>query len=102
MLRTISALELRFCRGLNAYLALPSVRRSFLVVSRLGDGFAWYALIFAMPLLTGSSTPTAAVQMAVTGLIASGLQMVLKTSLARERPFVASPAIACGIAPLDR
>jgi undecaprenyl-diphosphatase len=94
----VKTLELQMCRQLNRYLALAKVRTLFVVVSRLGDGVVWYLLILAM--LTTS--PAAAVQMAVTGLIASGLQTVLKASLARERPFVTSPAIACGVAPLDR
>jgi undecaprenyl-diphosphatase len=102
MFQHLKALELRFCRQLNRHLALATVRDVFVVVSRLGDGFLWYLLIVAMPMLTTSPTPTAAVQMAVTGLVASGLQTLLKTSLARERPFVTSPAIACGIPPLDR
>jgi undecaprenyl-diphosphatase len=102
VLQHIEALELRFCRGLNRHLALPGVRGVFTLVSRLGDGIFWYALIVAMPLLSNSADPTAAVQMAVTGMVATGLHAVLKSSLARERPFVTSPAIACGVAPLDR
>ena len=102
MLEHFETLELRVCRALNRHLALESVRQLFVVVSRLGDGIFWYTLILAMPMLTASSAPTAAIQMAVTGLVASVLQAVLKASLARERPFVISPAIACGAAPLDR
>jgi undecaprenyl-diphosphatase len=102
MLHRIEALDLRLCHGFNRHLTLAGVREAFVVVSRLGDGIFWYALILAMPLLTASPTPTAAAQMAATGLVATGLQVVLKASLARDRPFVASPAIACGVAPLDR
>jgi undecaprenyl-diphosphatase len=99
VLQSIEALELRLCRGLNRHLAQPGVRFLFVAVSRLGDGPLWYAVILAMPFLT--ATP-AAVQMAATGLLATGLQAMLKTRLARERPFVTSPAIALGTAPLDR
>jgi undecaprenyl-diphosphatase len=78
------------------------VRAVFTVVSRLGDGLVWYLLIVAMPLLPGSPGPVAAARLALTGMVATGLHAVLKSSLARERPFVAFPSIACGIAPLDR
>ena len=102
MLRRLEVIELTLCRGLNRQLTRPGVHRAFLVVSRLGDGVFWYVLILAMPWLTSWRVPTAAAHMAVTGLAASVLQVVLKSSLARERPFVTFPAIACGTAPLDR
>ena len=102
MLRRLELLELGFCRDVNRHLARPPVRRAFLVVSRLGDGIFWYVLILSMPLLTDWRVPTAAAHMAITGLAASGLQVLLKSGLARERPFVTFPAIACGTAPLDR
>ena len=102
MFRYIAALELQLCRDLNRHLTRAGVREGFIVVSRLGDGIFWYAVIAVMPLLGDSAAPTAALQMAMTGMVATGLQVMLKSSLARERPFVTFPSIACGVAPLDR
>jgi len=102
LLRHIEAFDLRLCRGLNRHLSLAGVREVFTIVSRLGDGIIWYLLIVVMPLLPGSPGPVAAVRMALTGMVATGLHAVLKFGLARERPFATSPSIACGIAPLDR
>ena len=102
MLQHIESLDLRLCHGLNRHLAIAGVREVFTVVSRLGDGIVWYVLIVMMPFLPGAAGPLVALQMAATGLVATGLHAVLKWRLARERPFVRFPSIACGTAPLDR
>jgi undecaprenyl-diphosphatase len=102
VLARAAALELTFCRVMNGWLDRPGVRRGFVAVSRLGDGILWYALIVAMPLLGPPAGAVVAAQMAATGAVATVLQAVLKTSLARERPFLALRGIACGTAPLDR
>ena len=83
MLQSIEALELRLCRGLNRHLVRPGVRLLFVSVSRLGDGPLWYAVILAMPLLT--ATP-AAVQMAATGLAATGLTTLAALAMNDEVP----------------
>lgn len=102
LLARATAIELTFCRAMNGWLDRPGVRRGFVGVSRLGDGIVWYALIVAMPFLGPATGAGAAVQMAATGAVATALQAVLKTRLARERPFLALRGIACGAAPLDR
>lgn len=102
MLQHIEALDLRLCRRLNRHLALTGVREVFVLVSRLGNGMFWYALIVALPLLTDPPAVGAAVQMAATGMIATGLHGILKTALSRERPFMTSPSITCACPPLDR
>jgi undecaprenyl-diphosphatase len=100
--RWFDAAELSLCLLLNRGCASPGVREFFGIVSRLGDGVFWYALILALPLLYGRSGQLPALQMAVTGVIGVVLYKALKHTLVRERPFINCERIALGIAPLDR
>src|SRR5437868_14720281 len=98
----IEAAEYRLCRGLNrgASLALP--RRIFPIASRLGDGFIWYALILALPLLYGAAGVRPAIVMALTGALGVALYTLLKHLFVRERPFITHPATDPAAAPPDR
>ena len=70
--------ELRWTLGLNRWGARPPVTRLFAVVSRLGDGPAWYALMALLPLLDGMRGAAASLPLAVTGLAALILYRALK------------------------
>ncbi len=92
--------ELRFCRFLNRSSGLPTPRALFQFVSRLGDGWIWYALIAWLAVQPGGGA--AALQLTLTG--AAGLlgYRLIKRHAVRERPFITHSAISCGAAPLDR
>jgi undecaprenyl-diphosphatase len=92
--------ELRFCRYLNRSSGLPTPRAFFQGVSRLGDGWMWYALILAQLLLPGGTF--AAVHLALTGAVGLLAYKLIKRHAVRERPFITHPAINCAAAPLDR
>jgi undecaprenyl-diphosphatase len=92
--------ELRFCRYLNRPSGRSLPRAFFHAVSRLGDGFAWYALIVAQLFLPGG--PAAAMHLAATGGAGVLAYRFIKTHTVRERPFITHPAIDCAAAPLDR
>lgn len=94
--------ELRWCLRLNRSLALPAVTPFFRIVSRLGDGWLWYALILALPAIDGLRGWALAAIMTLTGAGCTLLYKLLKTGLVRERPFISFPAIHCGSKPLDR
>ena len=96
--RAEQALCLRINRGCHR----TSLRRFFVVASRLGDGIAWYALMASLAVAGGAPGTTAAMQMAVAGSVGVLLYRVLKTRLVRERPFISYAAIRLGTAPLDR
>lgn len=74
----------------------------FRVVSRLGDGWFWYALILTLPFTASDHGPAFAILMAFTGLTCTITYKGLKRWLIRERPFISFPAINCGTPPLDR
>ncbi|PKL96244.1 MAG: PAP2 family protein [Gammaproteobacteria bacterium HGW-Gammaproteobacteria-8] len=86
----------------NRSMRAPAYVRLFAAVSRLGDGVLWYVLMGILALGMGEAGRIAAAQMALAGLVGVTLYKLLKRRLVRERPFVVSPDILAGTAPLDR
>jgi undecaprenyl-diphosphatase len=91
--------ELRFCRFLNRPSGSQATRALFRAVSRLGDGWVWYALI---ALLFAAQEWLAAAHLAATGGAGLLAYKLIKRHAVRERPFITHPAIHCAAAPLDR
>ncbi|MEQ6885831.1 phosphatase PAP2 family protein [Salicola sp. Rm-C-2C1-2] len=102
VLTRIDHSELQWCLRLNRSLTLPAVTPFFRIVSRLGDGWLWYALILTLPAIDGLHGWALAALMTLTGTACTLVYKVLKTQLVRERPFISLPAIQCGSPPLDR
>jgi len=94
--------ERRTCLWLNRAARFAPVVRVFATISRLGDGLAWYVLMAVLALTQGMPGQIAAAQMALAGLCGVSIYKLLKQRLVRERPFVTSPDILLGTAPLDR
>lgn len=95
-------LEYALCQVINRSSRLRPIHGYFATVSRLGDGYFWYALILITPLLDPNGGLAVAVSMALTGLVCSITYKLLKRWLIRERPFISFPSINCGTPPLDR
>jgi undecaprenyl-diphosphatase len=98
----VDAAEFGICRTLNALSRRSPVRRAFQVVSRLGDGVIWYALLLLLPLVRGRAALRPVLAMALIGLIGVVLYKLLKHTLVRERPFITHSGISLHGAPLDR
>jgi undecaprenyl-diphosphatase len=94
--------ELRFCRYLNRSSSSTIVRQVFRAVSWLGDGWIWYALLLALPLIYGAQGGLAAFHVGVTALVGVALYKLVKTRAVRERPYITHSAIQCVSVPLDR
>ena len=77
------------------------VRRYFAIVSRLGDGVFWYALMSLLVLGDGIDGLAASAHMALTGAVALVLYKRLKRWTKRPRPFAADRRIRAWVAPLD-
>jgi undecaprenyl-diphosphatase len=92
----VDAAEFGICRTVNALSRRAPVRRLFQVVSRLGDGAIWYALMLALPLLHGRAGVRPALVMALTGVIGVLVYKLLKQTLVRHS------GISLHGAPLDR
>lgn len=95
------ALDRHVCVAANRWGARRVVGGGFAIVSRLGDGIAWYALMLALALGDGMRGLLAATHMAATGLVALALYRVLKRWTRRPRPFRACPGVIAHVPPLD-
>ena len=102
ILRRCDAAELDWCLRINRWARNRSVRHLFSVVSRLGDGVFWYALMLLLPVIYGADGWIPALQMSVTGALGVLSYKWLKRHLVRERPYVAHSAVHCPSRPLDR
>ena len=91
----------RLCLAMNRWVARHALIRLFRLVSRLGDGMFWYALMVAIAVFGGTEGPRIALQMALTGLVAATLYRLLKRWTRRPRPFRAHADITAYTAPLD-
>lgn len=94
--------DLSLCVLFNRHVQRRAVRRFFAVISRLGNGVFWYALMAVLPLLYGMQGLQASVHMIVVGLSGVLLYKGLKGHINRERPFVHHAEIRLGAMPLDR
>ena len=102
LLAHIDTADYRICRRLNRGAAWLLVRKPFQLASRLGDGVAWYALIFLLPFLYGAVAVRPAIVMALTGTLGIAIYGALKRLFVRERPFIKHAGISRAAAPLDR
>lgn len=95
------ASEAAWCLRVNALGTRGTVRRLFAVVSRLGDGVFWYALMAAMVLFDGLDGLVAAAHLLATGAISLALYKAIKRWTRRPRPFASDVRIRAWVAPLD-
>ncbi|MGH8171986.1 MAG: phosphatase PAP2 family protein [Rhodanobacteraceae bacterium] len=91
----------RLCSAMNRWGARHALRRLFGIVSRLGDGGFWYALMAVLAVFGGSRGVIAALHMAATGIVAATMYRGLKGWTRRPRPYRAHGDIVAYIAPLD-
>ncbi len=95
------ALDPRLCRTVNRWGGRRAIGKFFGVVSRLGDGWLWYALMAALAIFGGARGAHAALHMLCTGLIAWLLYRTLKRWTQRPRPFRAHADVIARAASLD-
>jgi len=95
------AIDRRMCVAANRWGARRAVGLFFGMISRLGDGVFWYALMLSLALLDGMRGLTAATHMALTGLTALQLYRLLKRWTRRPRPFRVCPGVIAHVPPLD-
>jgi undecaprenyl-diphosphatase len=101
-LARVDQLEQRLCLTLNRASTRPGVRSFFAAVSRVGDGWAWYALMAVLAATQGVYGVRAALAMGLASLVGVGVYKLLKVRLVRERPYITHLDIRVGCAPLDR
>jgi undecaprenyl-diphosphatase len=101
-LNRLHAIDLAWCLRCNRASRSHWVTRMFCVVSRLGDGMFWYALMLGILLVEGRDGLFPSLHMLTVGLSSTGIYKLLKTSASRPRPFEVNQSIALGMPPLDR
>lgn len=69
------------------------VVRVFDTVSRVGDGWIWYAIVVCLPWAGGPNGPSASVRMIGVGLVNLLIYKIVKRWIARPRPFRTCPGI---------
>lgn len=90
-----------WCLRANRWGHWRGLRRYFAVVSRLGDGAFWYALMAALVAFDGWRGLAASAHLAATGAVALLLYKLLKRWTRRPRPFASDARIQAWVAPLD-
>ncbi|MBX2885294.1 MAG: phosphatase PAP2 family protein [Granulosicoccus sp.] len=100
--RRITELELEICIAANRYSRFSSTRQCFAIVSRLGDGVVWYALIIALPIVYGASAIPVSTLMIFTGLVSLFTYKIVKKTTGRERPCKHENTITLTVDPLDQ
>lgn len=100
-IRRLDQRELNLCLFFNRACRRRRVAQFFAVVSRLGDGIFWYALIGLLPVVYGCEAMLLAVMMMASGICGMVIYKLLKAATARHRPFANNPQILRETLPLD-
>ena len=93
--------EWRLCLVCNRWAGRSRVAAFFGMISRLGDGVFWYALIVSIALFGGDLGRHCALRMAIAGLVAAAMYRHLERWARRPRPFRSHAQIVTPVAPLD-
>ncbi len=101
-LRRIDAIELAVCVQVNRIGDYVSAARFFRLISQLGDGWFWYALILVLPALYGHMGALVSLHVGLTALINVALFKYLKTRVVRVRPFTKVDEIKRGAPIMDQ
>lgn len=95
-------IDTAICYQINRISRVHMLRDFFAVVSRLGNGIFWYALIAGIAVLDPQQGYLAAIHMLVTGLVGVIIYKLLKSRTVRPRPFTRHAGIQLCTAPLDQ
>lgn len=81
--------------------ARPAVLLVLSVVSWLGDGKIWYAVLLALPWVGGPNGTACMLRMLLLGALNLVIYRITKRHFARRRPFVACPGVRACVRCLD-
>lgn len=94
--------DMDLCLWFNRASRYHAIRRSFAVVSWLGDGKFWYSIMLALLIIIGEAGLYISLHMAYVALIGLLIYKIIKSNTHRLRPYMTSRAITLGASPLDR
>lgn len=101
-LNSMHRLDSNLCIAVNQTSQVRLIRDLFRLVSRLGDGLFWYALMLLILLFEGSDGLLPVLHMALAGLTGTLLYKWLKGKTLRPRPFEVHQDIFMTGKPLDK
>ena len=93
--------ELAFALWMHGAATRLWVVRVLGTVSRVGDGWLWYAIIACLPWAGGPSGASTAVRMICVGAVDLVLYRIIKRWIARPRPYRTCPGIRACTRTLD-
>lgn len=93
--------DTRLCIRINRFSYDEHIASFFKVVSRLGDGWFWYAMLAVAALMGGMAQLHLVVATIITSLMGVGLYKLLKVKTVRPRPYQVHQVIILGERPLD-
>jgi undecaprenyl-diphosphatase len=102
MIASIRALDEWACAPVNRINRRHRWGRVFALASRLGDGWAWYALAAVLLAWDGAAAAPAVVAMALCGAGGSLIYRWIKSCTRRTRPCHARAGLVLTVAPLDQ
>ncbi len=100
-LRRAQYLDLSWCIKLNRYSTTKNIAIFFKIISRLGDGWFWYASLLALWLIQGASYYWQMLYVILGMLCATAIYKLLKQKTLRPRPYQVHQAVVLGERPLD-
>ena len=93
--------DFRLGLRMNRWAHWRAIQRLFAVVSRLGDGVIWYAVILALPIVFGDRGSKTSLSLTAASLLGVGIYQLIKTRFRRPRPFISHPEILAHATALD-
>jgi undecaprenyl-diphosphatase len=95
-------IDAALCLRCNRSSRHRSVRLTFRLISRLGNGVFWYALMGALLLADGAAAAPTIMRMAIAGMLGVLLYKWIKKHTLRPRPYQVVPQVEAAAAPLDQ
>lgn len=89
------------CIHINQYSNRQSIATFFKLISRLGDGWFWYAMLAMAAMIGGTQAIVPIVSTMLVSLSGYIIYKLLKTKTVRPRPYQVHQVIVLGERPLD-
>jgi undecaprenyl-diphosphatase len=94
--------DIDLCQSCNDISRNLSLRKTFKLISRLGDGVFWYMLMTILLLRYQADALPAVLHMLAVALVGTLIYKLIKGKTLRPRPFNVYPSIVCNGNPLDQ
>jgi undecaprenyl-diphosphatase len=101
-LERLAAWDRALCLRFNGFSQVAGLRVTFVIVSRLGDGVFWYALLAALLIFDGMKAVGAVLHLVGSGVACTVLYKSIKAGTSRPRPFASHQGITLRATPLDQ